>query len=96
MYRDFISANPTPAVRLAFNARAIIDHGTALEGANRTRRTEVFVMCDGGMVKADGRIVTEVAREAVATERAQRAYIAAGRGACGGEDCNDKVCDCGR
>jgi hypothetical protein len=75
MYADFKPSELTPAVRLAFEARGIIAHGNALKPGHTVQHVECFMMADGSVVKADGRIVAAVAREAINTERAQRAYV---------------------
>jgi len=72
----FAPADLTPAVRLAFHARGIIAHGNALRTGHSVQTVECFMMADGSVVKADGRVVANVAREAVATERAQNAWLA--------------------
>lgn len=74
MYRGFKPSELTPALRMAFEARGIVEHGNALKPGHTVQCVECFQMADGSIVKADGRIVTEVAREALAIERAQRAY----------------------
>ena len=48
----------------AFAKRGIVDYCNAVEHGRRTVRTQVFVMANGDVVKADSRVVSEVAIEA--------------------------------
>jgi len=47
----------------AFAKRGIVDYCNAVEHGRRTVRTQVFVMATGEVVKADSRVISEVARE---------------------------------
>lgn len=72
----FEPSNLTPAVRLAFEARGIIAHGNALRTGHTVQHVECFMMADGSIVKADGRVVANVAREAINTLGARRRKLA--------------------
>lgn len=63
MYRIVSSViNSHPALVEAFAERGILDVCNAYEGRARTRMTQVFVLTDGRVVKADSRVIAEVAR----------------------------------
>lgn len=47
----------------AFAKRGIADYCNAVEHGRRTVRTQVFVMVSGEVVKADSRVIADVARE---------------------------------
>jgi|WetSurMetagenome_2_1015567.scaffolds.fasta_scaffold734035_1 hypothetical protein len=47
----------------AFAKRGIADYCNAVEHGRRTVRTQVFVMASGEVVKADSRVISEVASE---------------------------------
>lgn len=47
----------------AFAKRGIADYCNAVEHGRRTVRTQVFIMFSGEVIKADSRIISDIARE---------------------------------
>lgn len=61
---SFVSARPSTTMVQELNARGYIDHGTVVPMGRRSVRVEVLVLANGSFVKADSRVVAEVARAA--------------------------------